>query len=49
MLHDDQRRLCDWLEVTAGRTRVVSTTRQPHGAFFARPRVVYTIRPFRTA
>ena len=26
---DDQRRLCDWLEVTAGRTRVVSTTRQP--------------------
>jgi sigma-54-interacting transcriptional regulator len=25
----DQRRLCDWLEVTAGRTRVVSTTRQP--------------------
>jgi hypothetical protein len=29
MPHDDQRRLCDWLEVTAGRTRVVSTTRQP--------------------
>lgn len=26
---DDQRRLCDWLEVTAGRTRVLSTTRQP--------------------
>jgi hypothetical protein len=25
----DQHRLCDWLEVTAGRTRVVSTTRQP--------------------
>jgi hypothetical protein len=29
MPRDDQRRLCDWLEVTAGRTRVVSTTRQP--------------------
>src|SRR5688572_10757587 len=29
MPHDDQRRLCDWLEITAGRTRVVSTTRQP--------------------
>ena len=28
MPRDDQRRLCDWLEVTAGRTRVVSTTRQ---------------------
>lgn len=28
---DDQRRLYDWLEVTAGRTRVVSTTRQPLG------------------
>ena len=27
--HDDQRRLCDWLGATAGRTRVVSTTRQP--------------------
>ena len=26
---DDQHRLCDWLEVTAGRTRVVSTSRQP--------------------
>jgi len=26
---DDQRRLCDWLEVTAGTTRVVSTSRQP--------------------
>ena len=26
---DDQRRLCDWLEITAGRTPVVSTTRQP--------------------
>ena len=25
----DQGRLCDWLEVTAGKTRVVSTTRQP--------------------
>ena len=29
MTPDDQRRLCDWLEVTAGRTRVVTTTRQP--------------------
>jgi hypothetical protein len=29
MYRADQRRLCDWLEVTAGRTRVVSTTRQP--------------------
>jgi hypothetical protein len=29
MPRSDQRRLCDWLEVTAGRTRVVSTTRQP--------------------
>jgi len=29
MSKDDQSRLCDWLEVTAGRTRVVSTTRQP--------------------
>jgi hypothetical protein len=29
MPRDDQRRLCDWLRVTAGRTRVVSTTRQP--------------------
>ena len=28
MLRDDQRRLCDWSEVTAGRTRVVSITRQ---------------------
>ncbi len=26
---DDQRAMCDWLEVAAGRTRVVSTTRQP--------------------
>jgi hypothetical protein len=26
---DDQRRLCDWLEATAGRTRVVSTARLP--------------------
>ena len=29
MPHNDQRRLCDWLEITAGRTRVVSTSRQP--------------------
>ena len=36
ILHDvdampcrDQRRLCDWLEIMAGRTPVVSTTRQP--------------------
>jgi Sigma-54 interaction domain len=29
MPRDDQRRLCDWLEVTAGTTRVVSTSRQP--------------------
>jgi hypothetical protein len=29
MPRDDQHRLCDWLAVTAGRTRVVSTTRQP--------------------
>ena len=29
MSRDDQRRLCDWLEIAAGRTRVVSTTRQP--------------------
>ena len=29
MPHNDQCRLCDWLEVTAGRTRVVSTSRQP--------------------
>lgn len=29
MAGDDQRCLCDWLEVTAGRTRVVSTTPQP--------------------
>ncbi len=26
---DDQRAMCDWLEMAAGRTRVVSTTRQP--------------------
>lgn len=38
----DQRRLCDWLEITGGRTRVVSTTRQSlfplleAGAFMAR-------------
>jgi len=29
LLRDDQRAMCDWLEVAAGRTRVVSTTRQP--------------------
>ena len=29
MPRGDQCRLCDWLEVAAGRTRVVSTTRQP--------------------
>ena len=29
MPRNDQHRLCDWLAVTAGRTRVVSTTRQP--------------------
>ena len=26
---DGANALCDWLEATAGRTRVVSTTRQP--------------------
>jgi len=29
MPRDDQRRLCEWLEVTACRTRVVSTPRHP--------------------
>jgi hypothetical protein len=29
MPRHDQRRLCDWLEVAVGRTRVVSTTQQP--------------------
>lgn len=29
MPRHDQRRLCDWLELAAGRTRVVSTTKQP--------------------
>ena len=29
MPRDDQRRLCDWLEITAGRIRVVSTHPQP--------------------
>ena len=29
MPHDDQRRLCAWLDATDGRTRVVSTNRQP--------------------
>ena len=29
MPRDDQHRLCDWLDVAGGRTRVVSTTREP--------------------
>jgi hypothetical protein len=29
MPRDDQRKLCDWLEATAGTTRVVSTSQQP--------------------
>ena len=29
MAHDDQRHLHDWLRVTSGRTRVISTARQP--------------------
>jgi hypothetical protein len=29
MARGDQRWLCDWLEVTADRTRVISTTPQP--------------------
>ena len=29
MTHDDQRHLHDWLQVTSGRTRVISTARQP--------------------
>ena len=29
MPRDDQHGLCDWLAVTGGRTRVVSTTCQP--------------------
>jgi transcriptional regulator of acetoin/glycerol metabolism len=29
LTHADQRSLCEWLEVTGGRTRVISTTVQP--------------------
>jgi len=29
MRHDDQRHLHDWLQVSSGHTRVISTARQP--------------------